>query len=907
MNKLTTNQIRQIWLDYFSNHQHMLFPSQSLIPVNDPSLLWINSGVATLKPYFSGIKNPPANRLTSSQKCIRTNDIFNVGVTSRHHTFFEMLGNFSIGDYFKKEAIHFAYDLLINNFKIDVNKLYITVYEEDTQAYEQWIKEGIIKEHIVKCNRDRNFWDVGNGPCGPCTEIYFDRGEKFDPKKIGERLFFEDMENDRYVEIWNIVFSQFNNNGKNEYTELTRKNIDTGAGLERLACIMQEANTNYDTDLFSPVINVLMKFTKKYKYDPNAYFSNDEKQKNINRNFIVVVDHLKANIFAIADGATITAKERGSVLRKLIRRAIICAYELELEGDFLTPTIEAIIDTMKDFYPYLVGQKSLIINAIVNEQKLFNSTLENGFKLFFESTHNKDHIDGETIFKLTDTFGFPLEVIQNLCNQRHIKFDEKDYENKANEHKQISKSANTNIKAMASQNENLLNFKLPSEFDYDNKELTNAKIIGIFDQDFNPVHHLTASGWVVFDKTCFYATSGGQEHDNGKIYINNLSYDVTNVIKGPNGQHFHYVELNDNSLIDTTMVANLVIDKKRRLALSRNHSAHHLLETALKQLISDSIHQQGSNLTPQRLTMDFNYSSKLSIDQINAVEAKVNEFILAAKDVETKLMTLQEAKESNAIANFENVYKKLNGKLRVLFMKDISVEVCGGTHVHNTKEIEQFMITNFEVKGSGMCRIEAITSNELINNFLTTQINQFKTKIESFKEFVVANKVNDPKFEQLVKTISYDLTVKNYRLISEQFKQLEIIFTQIKKQLEKINNEKAIEEIKTTLSNIKDQTINVYSFTNKPIKTILQSANSIINEHQDKVIIAINEVDNKMQYLIVTGSKLMNNQNYWSNTLIKKINEITQGSGGGSKNFAQGGTANLAKKAELLAFLSKIN
>lgn len=355
------------------------------------------------------------------------------------------------------------------------------------------------------------------------------------------------------------------------------------------------------------------------------------------------------------------------------------------------------------------------------------------------------------------------------------------------------------------------------------------------------------------------------------------------------------------------MVANLVIDKKRRLALSRNHSAHHLLETALKQLISDSIHQQGSNLTPQRLTMDFNYSSKLSIDQINAVEAKVNEFILAAKDVETKLMTLQEAKESNAIANFENVYKKLNGKLRVLFMKDISVEVCGGTHVHNTKEIEQFMITNFEVKGSGMCRIEAITSNELINNFLTTQINQFKTKIESFKEFVVANKVNDPKFEQLVKTISYDLTVKNYRLISEQFKQLEIIFTQIKKQLEKINNEKAIEEIKTTLSNIKDQTINVYSFTNKPIKTILQSANSIINEHQDKVIIAINEVDNKMQYLIVTGSKLMNNQNYWSNTLIKKINEITQGSGGGSKNFAQGGTANLAKKAELLAFLSKIN
>ena len=395
MSKWTTNKIRKTWLDYFVANGHYLYPSQSLIPHNDPSLLWINSGVATLKNYFSGIAIPPSNRLTSSQRSIRTNDIFNIGVTSRHHTFFEMLGNFSIGDYFKKEAIHFGYDLLINHFNMDVNKLYFTVYEDDEDAYNEWIKHGINPSHIIKCNRDRNFWDVGSGPCGPCTEIYYDRGEKFDPEHKGEELFYKDIENDRYVEIWNIVFSQFNNNGKNEYSELARKNIDTGAGLERLASVLQETPTNYDTDLFLPIIKTISKYSKTCKYDMNAYFTKDKKQKEINRNFIIIADHIKACVFAIADGAVPSAKEKGAVLRKLLRRSIICSKAIDVAEDFLPETISSIIDTMHEFYPYLDKNKSLVsLRSKLYDASLQLNEIQNEIVLYQEKVMRYEGLPG---------------------------------------------------------------------------------------------------------------------------------------------------------------------------------------------------------------------------------------------------------------------------------------------------------------------------------------------------------------------------------------------------------------------------------------------------------------------------------------------------------------------------------
>ncbi len=332
MKFLTTNEIRKRWLDFFKSKGHMEFESKSLIPVDDNSLLWINSGVATLKKYFSGQENPASNRITNSQRCIRTNDIENVGVTSRHHTLFEMLGNFSVGDYFKVEAIEFAYELLTKVMEFELEKLYITVYEEDEITYKKWIELGVSESHIVKCGRDRNFWDLGSGPCGPCTEMYYDRGEKYDPEKIGERLFFEDIENDRYVEVWNVVFSEFNNDGNGNYTQLARKNIDTGAGLERLASIIQEVPTDFDIDSFMPLIKIVEKYSE-HKYDTDAYFTKDEEQIKVNKNYRIIVDHFKACTFAIADGAIPSNKDRGYIIRKLIRRSKIALLFLGIKDN----------------------------------------------------------------------------------------------------------------------------------------------------------------------------------------------------------------------------------------------------------------------------------------------------------------------------------------------------------------------------------------------------------------------------------------------------------------------------------------------------------------------------------------------------------------------------------------------
>jgi alanyl-tRNA synthetase len=414
----------------------------------------------------------------------------NVGVTARHHTFFEMLGNFAIGDYFKKEAVHYAYDLLVNHFKINPNLLYITVYEGDPETMQYWINLKIDPTHIIKGNKERNFWDIGQGPCGPCTEIYYDRGTKYDPENIGFKLFKEDIENDRYVEIWNIVFSQFNNDGKGNYTELARKNIDTGAGLERLATISQAVPTDFDTDVFIPIMQAIGTLTSQ-RYDPNAYFGKNIGQIQINRDFKIIADHLKACTFAIADGAIPSNKDRGSVLRRLIRRAMISARKLTIKTSFSAAVVQSIVKVMQQYYPYLKENQDRIIQIITKEEALFNQTLEHGFKLFDEIiTQKKLHIDN--IFKLVDTYGFPFELIAELAQERGIEIDEKAYERKLQAHQNISR-ANLETKGMASQNENLINFTKPSTFDYD-KINNNAEVIALFDKEFTPVNTLSTNG-----------------------------------------------------------------------------------------------------------------------------------------------------------------------------------------------------------------------------------------------------------------------------------------------------------------------------------------------------------------------------------------------------------------------------
>ncbi|WEK83322.1 MAG: alanine--tRNA ligase [Mycoplasma sp.] len=904
MEKLSANQIRSLWLNYFHKHGHYILPSKSLIPENDPSLLWVNSGVATLKPYFSGQVKPISNRLTSSQKCIRTNDIENVGVTSRHHTFFEMLGNFSIGDYFKKEAIWFAYDLLVNGYQMPKERLYITVYEEDNDAYDAWISLGIDPHHIIKCNRDRNFWDVGNGPCGPCTEIYFDRGEKFDPNKIGEKLFFEDIENDRYVEIWNVVFSQFNNNGKNEYKELAQKNIDTGSGLERMACVLQDVPTNYDSDLFLPIINRINQFTDSYKYDVNNYFSQDPKQKKINQNFIVIADHLKASVFAISDGALPASKERGAVLRKLIRRAIVSAWMLKVDQKFLEPTVDAIINTMKEYYPELVDNAENIKKVLRNEFTLFNKTFNHGIRIFNKVKDYESTIKGETIFSLTDTYGFPYEVIKTLAAEHNLKLDEKGYYEALAKHQAISQSGSKNTKAMAQQNPHLINLKVDSKFDYCIHKIEKAKLVALFDHEFNPVQQANGLSWLVFNDTCFYATSGGQKHDEGLIIINNHSFKVLDVIKAPNGQHLHLIDTKD-AIIHLDEVAQLEVNTEIREQIMANHSCEHLLQKALQTVISNKIHQEGANKTEKHLTFDFSYASKLNLDQILAVENKVNEYINSKAEVVVKEMSLDEAKAIGAQAHFEHVYAKLGNKLRVVIMSDITSEVCGGTHVSNLGDIEQFMIINFETKGSGSYRIEGISKNKTVNEYLKQRFHALKTSFDQYVNELKVRNIQDDQFNDLANAIKWDKTRVNYHLVNNQLAELKNIYNELIKQNDLKHRSNLASELKTVFDLNSKQNVLHHVYQNQDQKLIVNAINQLAKEQPNRTFVGLNVIDSKLQYIIVIG-KAFKHESINAKSLINKINEITKGFGGGSLVYAQGGSNNASSLDEVIHYLNNL-
>ncbi len=823
------------------------------------------------------------------QKAIRTNDILNVGVTARHHTFFEMLGNFSIGDYFKEEAIEFGFELLTKKFEIPLNKLYITVFQDDLVAFNKWVSLGINPKRIIKGNRDRNFWDVGQGPCGPCTEIYFDRGEKYDPNKLGEKLIFEDIENDRYVEIWNIVFSQFNNDGNNNYEELVRKNIDTGAGLERLACIFQDVPTNYDVDNFQYVIKQLEQLTTK-KYDMNAYFFKDLVQKQINHDYIVIVDHIKANMFAIADGAFPSNKERGSVLRKLIRRAMVCARRLEINKSFITTVVEALINVMKDFYPYLVENKERIIRVLISEETLFNKTLDNGFALFKKAL-NENKINAEVAFKLTETYGFPYEIVEELISSHNLKIDKNDYDQRVKKHQEISKSKN-DIKGMMSQNATLLNFRENSTFDYETKEINNAKIIGLFDEDFNQVNELNANGWIVFDKTPFYATSGGQMHDNGEIFINNTSIEVDDVIKGPNGQHFHHIE--NSHLIKLNDYANLKINQHQRELTTKNHSTEHLLHKALRELVSKNIKQEGAFKSAEKVTFDFACDYHLNNEQILAIENKVNEYINLAKQVKVSITNIDTAKKMNAVGHFEEVYKKIGGKLRVVDMNGITCDICGGTHVHNTKDIEQFMITKFYSVGGGMYRIEAITSNETINKYLESNIQNVQQKIDLMDQTLSINNVIDKEYNSILNSISYEINLKNYHDLTNRFDQLLKVYNALILKVNKQNVNKVISDIKQTYKQLSNESIYlVAEFNQLDNKTVSSALTELINEDKQHVFIALNKFDLKTQYVLMANKEFCSKNGFSCNNLIKEINKLTNGSGGGRDTFAQGGTTKI--------------
>ena len=893
MKRMLANEIRDSWIKFFESKQHYFMEPASLIPINDPSLLWINSGVATLKNYFSGKENPPAKRLVNSQKALRTNDFFNVGVTSRHQTLFEMLGNFSIGDYFKTEAVHFAYELLTKVWEIDVNKLWFTIFKDDEETYKLWTDLGINPHRILKCDRDRNFWDVGNGPCGPCTEIHYDRGEKYDPQGLGEKLILEDIENDRYIEIWNIVFSQFNNDGNDNYTELLRKNIDTGAGLERIASISQDVPTNFDTDLFQTIIKETEKFSN-LKYDMNAYFSQDPNQIRINFCYKVIADHFRAAVLAIADGAIPDNKDRGYVLRRLIRRATVYANNLEItDKKWVDATIAGVVQSLQPFYSYLLDKQADVARVIHKEIDLFNITLKQGIKLFNDAI-SKNALNDDLVFNLATTYGFPIEIIKEMASANKIAINEDEFKKRFAEHQKISNANNTN-KAMDNQNNSLINLKVASKFIYDTFE-KSAKVVTLFDENFNEVETLNGNGWVVFDETIFYATSGGQIHDTGFI---NDKYFVDNVIKAPNLQHIHHVI---NANLKLNEVVELKINKADRTKNMAHHSSEHLLQAALVKFISNNIKQQGAFKSPQKVTFDFQHPDKLTDEQLEQVENWINDIIKQEIPVEILSMTLDEAKEAHAAAYFEDVYKKIGGLLRVIKIGDKSLELCGGTHVHNTKDIEQFSITNYTSKGSGQWRIEAIATWDNFENYKNEFLTNSDEYFKNIKDHFINKNVATTELDELYNTYKAKLSKAKVRNYINIFNELKNNINDLKTKLFNDINKKEILNIKKIFNDVSENKKYVVFDEQFDIANITKAVIELINETKNIIYAAIIKQDNRIQYIFATDKDTTIDLN----DVIKKVNEISNGKGFGRNNFVRGGSPEGDKLSAITDYLDSI-
>ena len=866
MKNLTANEIRTIWLNFWKERGHYVEPSASLIPHNDPTLLWINAGVAALKKYFDGSEIPANKRITNVQKSLRTNDIENVGMTARHHTFFEMLGNFSIGDYFRNEVIPWAFDLLTNEkyFGIDPMKLYITYHPDDEATKNLWIRCGMQEDHMIPL--EDNFWCIGEGPCGPDTEIFFDRGEKYDPDHLGIRLLKEDIENDRYIEIWNIVFSQYNAQegvARKDYKELPHKNIDTGGGLERFACIMQGAETNFETDLFLPIIKETEKLTKvPYEENKMAYR--------------VIADHIRTCTFALSDGASFSNEGRGYVLRRILRRAMRYGRKLGIYEPFLYRLVDVVTDIMKDFYPYLLEHKERVKKTIYSEEVRFLKTLASGEQLLRKMMEDTSTLTGEEAFKLYDTYGFPIELTVEIASENGVKVDMDGFHDEMNKQKERARAARGDLQSMNRQSADLMSFTLPSEFDYESTNM-EARIIGLF-KDGKRVDVIEEEGDVIFDHTCFYSESGGQAPDKGTIMNGETEAEVLDVQKAPNHQFLHHVHLLYGTLHEGDILS-LAIDTKKRYLTRKNHSSAHLLQSALRKVLGDHVHQEGSYVDDEIMRFDFSHSSKITDTELKEIETLVNGWINDAIEQKTLLLPIEEAKKTGATALFDEKYGDV---VRVVTFGDISKEFCGGTHVHNTAEIGCFAIEFEESIASGVRRIQARTglkAYELLKKreALLADI-QAMMKAGSYLEI-----------QDRLKTLLHEkevLTLENRRL-----KEKEANFEA--KQLE--NRFVMYNGVHLLAAYLND--------TDRD--GLMKRMNQLKTVYDDDVIVLIGGKDGNLP-IVSHVSSLAQKEGIRAGDLVKAVSAILGGSGGGRPEMASGGGKDVSKIDEALAKVKEL-
>ena len=855
-----------MWLDFFKSKGHSVEPSASLIPHNDPTLLWTNAGVTPLKKYFDGSMVPENPRITNAQKCIRTNDIENVGKTARHHTFFEMLGNFSIGDYFKPEAIAFACELLFDEkwFGFDQDKLYITYYTKDLDAKKCWMSHGIKEDHLIPL--DGNFWEIGEGPCGPDTEMFYDRGPKYDTR--GPELIREDIENDRFIEIWNIVFSQFNSKegvARENYKELPSKNIDTGCGLERLCCVMQGVDTNYDTDLFMPIIKKTEEISG-VKYEGQMAFK-------------VIADHVRTVTFAVADGATLSNEGRGYVLRRVLRRASKYAKSLGINKPFMSELVDVVIKVMDPFYPYLHEKKDIVKQVITAEEKQFLKTLADGekrFALIAEASKDKKVISGSDAFTLYDTYGFPIELTVEYALEKGLTVDEKGFKEYLNEQKERARNARKDDQSMAGQNEEFLNFKAESRFSGYNTTNQKSKVIAIF------------GNAVVLDETPFYAFSGGQLCDKGKLD----DTEVIDVIKMPNGQHLHVLK-GDTNPFKVGELVWAVVDKENRDLTRKNHSSAHLLQAALQNVVGEHVHQMGSQVCSEYCRFDFNNYQALTDEEILKVEDLVNQYIKEAHAVETKVLPIEEAKKLGAMALFGEKY---GAQVRVVDM-GISKEFCAGTHVANTSEVMDFEITSVESIGSGVFRCTAVTGPKahelLVESTANTQAT-INTILAKANDLVAKAKAEG--IELKGKASVAEINEKGYRYILALRKAVASLQNAVKdleKEYNQKRNESALNQLDQYDSFIEgDKLICTVDVTDT---NLVKSMASTLKSNKGLNVVLLASVDGAKVSFVCAA-----NLPYDACAIVREATKITGGGGGGKKDLAQAGGRDSSKVKDAL-------
>ena len=873
MQSYGVNELRKMFLKFFESKGHLAMKSFSLVPHNDKSLLLINSGMAPLKPYFTGQEIPPRRRVTTCQKCIRTGDIENVGKTARHGTFFEMLGNFSFGDYFKTEAIHWSWEFLTEVVGIDPDRLYPSIYEDDDEAFKIWNEEmGIPAERIFRFGKEDNFWEHGSGPCGPCSEIYYDRGEKYSCGKPGCTV---GCDCDRYMEIWNNVFSQFNNDGHGNYTDLIQKNIDTGMGLERLACVVQDVDSMFDIDTIKALRDHVCRLADK------SYGIDHETDVSLR----VVTDHVRSVTFMISDGILPSNSGRGYVLRRLLRRACRHGKLLGIDGAFLVDLANTVIEGSKDGYPELEEKKEFIFNVIAKEEANFNKTIDQGLSILADMEAEMEKrgekvLSGEDAFRLYDTYGFPIDLTSEILEEKGLTYDEEGFK-KAQEEQKKKSEGSFGVHSMSGKDASVydeLDSTLETEFvGYDNLSY-EAKVTALTTET-EVVDALSdgEKGTIVVDKTPFYGTMGGQEGDAGVIRTADGEFTVETTIHlaGTKVGHIGYVS---KGMIKIGDQVTLEVDAQKRALTERNHSATHLLQKALREVLGAHVEQAGSSVNEDRLRFDFTHFSALSQEELKQVEAIVNEKIMAGLPVVCKNMPIEEARKTGAQALFGEKYGDV---VRVVNMGDFSIEFCGGTHVKNTGEIMALKIVSESGISAGVRRIEALTSKGLLKYYDKLE--------ESLKEAAALVKATP---DHLVEKISHTLA-ENKSLHGE----VESLKSKMAKE--------SMGDVTEQVEEVKGVKVLALKVDGADMNGLRDLGDQLKEKLGEGVVVLASGADGKVS-LMATATDGAIKQGAHAGNLVKAIAGCVGGGGGGRPNMAQAGGKNPAGIDEALAKVKEV-